>query len=572
MWRMTTNQLACVWLVMVSASCAGLDDAATSQPPASAPSPASGGQPPVGMPTGPAGPTAPTGPITPVVPPTVVSGTWTALTGVPLESAGFMLLLTDGTVLVSEVQSGKWFRLTPDLLGSYLHGTWSQIAKMPAGYAPLYFGAGVLPDGRVMIEGGEYNGTQQDGVWTTQGAIYDPVTNKWRSVAPPAGWTTIGDASAVVLADGTYMQSDCCSTKAALLDPRTLTWKATGAGKQGESNDEESWTVLHDGTILTVDCNNTVNLLASEIYTPATGKWTLGPNTANKTCDINPDNSGSHENGPAILRYDGTVFALGGTGHNDIYDTATKTWTAAPDSPVVPEGQLDSADGPAVLLPNGNELIVLSPGLFQPPTHMFEWDGTALSEVAAPPGAPLNTSFTQSFMLLPTGEVLLTDFTSDIEMYTPANPTPVAAAVPVITSLPALVTTAGALAEPEVEVEVEVEPSVRAAADADALPLTTLHPGRTYNVSAQRMNGLSEAVAYGDDAQPATNYPIIRITSAATSHVFYCRTFGHSNRAIGPDVVGSTNFAIPATTERGLAKLELVANGIASPAITVNIK
>jgi hypothetical protein len=220
-------------------------------------------------------------------------------------------------------------------------------------------------------------------------------------------------------------------------------------------------------------------------------------------------------------------------------------------------------------LPNGNELIVLSPDLFKPPSRMFEWDGTALSEVAAPPGAPVNTSFTQSFMLLPTGEVLLTDFSSDIEMYTPSNLTPVAAAIPVITSLPALVTTAGTPAAPEVERAIE---SSARAADADALPLTTLHPGRTYNVSAQRMNGLSEAVAYGDDAQPATNYPIIRITSAATSHVFYCRTFDHSNRAIGPDVVGSTSFSIPATTEHGLAKLELIANGIPSPAITVNIK
>jgi hypothetical protein len=433
---------------------------------------------------------------------------------------------------------------------------------MPSGYTPLYFGAGVLPDGRVMIEGGEYINNQA--VWTTRGAVYNPVSNTWTNVNPPAGWTTIGDASATILANGTFMLSDCCTTRSALLNPVNMTWTATGTGKQGSSNDEESWTRLWDGTILTVDCNNTVNLLASEIYSPATGMWTLGPNTANKTCDVNPDGSGSHENGPAILRYDGTVFAVGGTGHNDIYDTAAKTWSAGPDSPVTGDGQLDSADGPAVLMPNGNELFVMSPGVYGTPTHVFEWDGAAMTEVSAPPNAPNNSSYNQNLMLLPTGEVLLTDFTNDIEMYTPADRTPVAAAAPVISEMPKLVTAA------------TPDPLVYHADDEHLagvpLALTTLHPGLTYKISALRMNGLSEAVGYGDDAQPATNYPIIRVTNLATSHVFYTRTHAHSTRAIGPGVEGATKFDLPATTELGLSKLELVANGIASPAVTVNIK
>jgi hypothetical protein len=408
---------------------------------------------------------------------------------------------------------------------------------MPAGYSPLYFGAGVLPDGRVMIEGGEY--IANNAVWSTKGAIYNPVTNSWTTVAPPAGWTSIGDASAAILADGTYMQSDCCSTKAALLNPVTLTWTATGAGKQGSRHDEESWTRLWDGTILTVDCNNTVNLLASEIYTPSTGRWTLGPNTANKTCDINADGSGSHENGPSILRYDGTVIAIGGTGHNDIYDQATKTWTAAPDSPLVGNVRLDSADGPGVLLPNGNVLLAMSPGVFKNGTHMLEWTGTAFTEVAAPPKAASNSSYHQNFMLLPTGEVLLTDFSNDIEMYRPTVRTPVSAAVPVINSISSF----------------------------------TLVRGSTASLTAQRLNGLSEAVAYGDDAQPATSYPIVRITTTSTTpnRVFYARTFGHSTRAIGPSVTGMTSFTVPAGTTTGAAKLELIANGIPSPAVNVTI-
>lgn len=522
------KQFACSLLV-VGAGCAGLDSPTEPPPVPTGASPATGDN----------GGTAETIPVVPAAPPPATAGgTWTKLATPPFSAAGFQLLLTDGTVIVSQVSTNRWWRLTPDINGSYLTGTWAQIAAMPSGYAPLYFGAGILPDGRVMVEGGEY--LSGSAVWTTRGAVYNPVTNTWATVTPPAGWSSIGDASATILADGTYMQSDCCTTRAALLNPTTMTWTATGTGKQGSSNDEESWTRLWDGTILTVDCNNTVNLQASEIYTPSTGKWTLGPNTANKTCDINADGSGSHENGPAILRYDGTVIAIGGTGHNDIYDQTSKTWTAAPNSPVVGGKQLDSADGPGVLLPNGNVLIAMSPGVFGTGTRMVEWDGAAFTLVANPPKAPSNSSYHQNFMLLPTGEVLLTDFSNDIEMYRPTVKTPVAAAVPVINTVSSL----------------------------------TLTRGATFSLTAQRMNGLSEAVAYGDDAQPATNYPIVRITTTSTTpnHVFYARTSGHSTRAIGPSVTGMTNFTVPSGTTVGAAKIELIANGIPSPAVAVTIK
>ena len=46
--------------------------------------------------------------------------------------------------------------------------------------------------------------------WTNKGAIYNPVSNKWRSVAPPGGWTNIGDAQSDVLANGTFMLSQAC--------------------------------------------------------------------------------------------------------------------------------------------------------------------------------------------------------------------------------------------------------------------------------------------------------------------------------------------------------------------------
>src|SRR5215472_16985688 len=110
---------------------------------------------------------------------------------------GSPLLLTDGTVMLQDHGCQDWWKLTPDNTGSYLNGTWTQLASLPAGYSPLYHSSAVLPDGRVIIEGGEYNFLQA--VWTNQGAIYDPRKNTWTMIDPPAGWSTIGDAQSVIL-------------------------------------------------------------------------------------------------------------------------------------------------------------------------------------------------------------------------------------------------------------------------------------------------------------------------------------------------------------------------------------
>src|ERR1700675_1447625 len=100
---------------------------------------------------------------------------------------GNPLLLTDGTVMLQDAGCQDWWKLTPDQFGSYLNGTWTQLASTPTGYSPLYHSSAVLPDGRVIIEGGEYNFLKP--VWTNLGAIYDPLSDTWTMVNPPAGWS-----------------------------------------------------------------------------------------------------------------------------------------------------------------------------------------------------------------------------------------------------------------------------------------------------------------------------------------------------------------------------------------------
>jgi hypothetical protein len=169
---------------------------------------------------------------------------WQLVTNPMGLNASNPLLMTDGTVIVHVSETPSWWRLTPDINGSYINGTWSQIASLPSGYAPRFFASAVLADGRVIVEGGEYN-NPGGLVWTSLGAIYDPVANTWTPVSPPSGWANIGDAPSVVLASGTFMLGNALTKQEALLNANNLTWNATGSGKF-DVNNEEGWTLLCD--------------------------------------------------------------------------------------------------------------------------------------------------------------------------------------------------------------------------------------------------------------------------------------------------------------------------------------
>lgn len=108
--------------------------------------------------------------------------TWTQLKNQAPNYTGTMILLTDGTVMVSQADEGIWMRLTPDSTGSYINGTWSKMASM---HVPrLYFASQVLPNGNVWVAGGEYTGPGLPSNWGGGAEIYNPLTNTWSVVAP----------------------------------------------------------------------------------------------------------------------------------------------------------------------------------------------------------------------------------------------------------------------------------------------------------------------------------------------------------------------------------------------------
>lgn len=456
------------------------------------------------------------------------TGSWTKLTNQPTFNTDSANLLTDGTVLVHQYNSNAWWKLTPDINGSYVNGTWSQAASMQAGYAPLYFANAVLPDGRVIIEGGEYNNLVP--VWTNQGAIYDPVADVWTTVNPPAGWNNIGDSPGIVQPDGVFMmgQGGISSTKQVTFNASTLTWTAiTNTGK-ADTYSEEGFGLLPNGKILTID---TANIPNSEIYDPATLKWT----SAGSTVVTLPD-AGSLEIGPQILRPDGNMVAFGGTPHTSLYNSSTGTWTPGPDFP----NSNDSADGPASLLPDGNILLPASPGVFQGNITFFIFDGITFTQAPATQSSASLQSWQTRTLLLPTGQVmyLVADGrTKDVEVFTTTG-----------------------------RVNNGWRPTIKRLA-------ATLTRGSTFQIKGTQFNGLSGGSDYGDDALSATNYPLVRITNTATQHVFYARTHDHSTMGVATGTaVVSTMFDVPAAAETGASTIEVVANGIPSRPRAVTIQ
>jgi Kelch motif protein len=462
-------------------------------------------------------------------------GQWTSLTNQPSFNAGTMLLLTDGTVLchdsgANEGGTSNWYKLSPDQYGSYLHGIWSNIASGPN--SPLYFASAVLKDGRVFVAGGEYNSGQQ--VELLAGEIYDPISNSWTKLSTPAGWTEIGDAPCCVLPDGRVLLGAIENNSTAIYDPITNTW-TPAANKINIASSEESWTLLPDETVLTVDCHGHPE---TEKYIIPSNTWVTAGSTPS---DLVEDSS--KEIGPAILLPDGRVFAVGATGATALYTmpaiaNQVGSWTNGPAFPTQNGQKLIAKDAPGCLLPNGKVLCTASPASgcdkkyegFCPPTYFFEFD--PISGTLMPAPAPLNSDkpvYTGRMLLLPTGEVLFSNGTLDIELYTPEGiPNP--SWRPQITSSP---------------------PNVQ--------------PGQTYTLYGRQLNGLSQAVSYGDDASMATNYPIIRINNISSNKQTYCRTHDHSSMGVHTgSVIHSTRFTVPNSIESGKSLLTVIANGIPS--------
>jgi hypothetical protein len=396
------------------------------------------------------------------------------------------------------------------------------------------------------------------------------------------------------------------SKRAAVLDPKTLTWTEVNTTGKDDIHAEEGFTLLPDGSVLTV---NMTDFPFAQRFIPNTDptqtQWVGAgktPETLPAT-DINSVSNGIHwdhgqiykppgEIGPAILRPDGTVFATGAVctvpgpstdpnactiyhpvGHTAILDlgfggpkaaTPSGPWTAGSDFP----DNTGAGDTFANLLPNGNVFVQTNPpgfttdrlaraqaryeGIKAHPGHpaaaaaaapgpaascppantwsFYEFDGTNLIPEAVAAFCP----FQPSTLLLPTGEVMI----NGQEVYK----------------------TIGSFQN-------AWRPTIKTA------PIDVA-AGGSYEITGTQLNGLSQANAFGDEFQVATNFPLVRITSS-TGRVTYATTHDFSSMGVATGArIVSARFDVPTTIEPGNSTLEVVANGIPSQPwyITVGAK
>ena len=113
-------------------------------------------------------------------------------------------------------------------------------------------------------------------------------------------------------------------------------------------------------------------------------------------------------------------------------------------------------------------------------------------------------------MLLPSGHAMFANGTNDVEIYLPGDD-PESSQRPHISEVPHHVL-----------------------------------KGQTFELKGRQLNGLSQAVSYGDDATMATNYPLVQIRHEGSNAVHFCRTRDHSTMGVATgSIQQSTKFDVP---------------------------
>jgi fibronectin type 3 domain-containing protein len=455
----------------------------------------------------------------------IAAGTWTALTTAPPTGVNAAMLLSDGTVIGWD-SAADCDKLTPDIHGSYINGTWTQLADM--NYTRLFFASQVLTNGNIFVAGGEY------GSGNTNAEIYNPLANTW-TMAPttPGGQGNVNflDAISEILPNGNVLVAPVGPLTyggTLIWNTASSTWSVGPQLYRGGSQDEASWVLLPDTSILTIDPFGQ----NSERYIPSLNQWINDANVP----DVMYGYGG--ELGAAFLLPNGNAFYIGGTNDTAIYTptgaTSPGTWTAGPNIP----DNLAAVDAPAAMLTDGNILCDLGPdGGYDGPCSFYEYNyvSNTFTQVIAPGGGSTYNSvpYANSMLDLPDGTVLFIggQNSSSLYVYTPSG-TPLAAGQPAINSI-------------------------------------TQNLDGSYHLTGTKLNGISQGAAYGDDEQMNSNYPLVRMTNSSTGNIYYARTYNWSSTGVmtGTNVV-TTEFSLPANLPAGTYSLVVVANGISSAAQT----
>jgi hypothetical protein len=194
-------------------------------------------------------------------------------------------LLRDGTVLVA----GGWDEneLASAELFDPATGTWKQIGSL--GNARYGHTATLLQDGRLLVAGGSA-GEDVLSYSVANAELYDPASNAWSAAAPGYYWYLSVLQTATLLPDGKVLVAggDDGIPAAELFDPLVGSWNATGSlaiARYGHSA-----TLLPTGGVLVAGGARQEgrppriaydNLDSAEIYDATAGAWSGAANLGN---------------------------------------------------------------------------------------------------------------------------------------------------------------------------------------------------------------------------------------------------------------------------------------------------
>jgi len=478
------------------------------------------------------------------------TGTWTKLTNQAPDNTGTMMLLTDGTVMVQGYDPlNRWMKLTPDNTGSYVNGTWSNLASMSR--QRLYTASHVLPTGNAWILGGEYSGTPLQANWTNTGETYDTLHNTWAPIAHHPD-PQFGDDPSMLLDGGRILAGSIGTRNTFIYDIATNVWSGPIPKFYNDRSDEETWAKTGEGKVLTYDLFRSIATggAYAELFDPRTSSWSpISPSDGTASGSIPQLSSPAvgFELGPILRLQDGRMFVIGATEHTAFYTASTNTWTPGPDIIGTRNGSpafFGADDAPGAVLPNGHVIFAADSGptgLFGPPTHLFDFDPDTSTigpmDAPFPAQADLDSvpAFVTRMLVLPTGELLFSDSDTQLWVYTPAGTAPN-----------------------------KLRPRIEG---------VSYDGGGVFTLSGQQLNGQSAGSSYGDDAESDENYPVVWLTGQ-DGKVAFGRTTSWTTTDVATGVAKqSVKFTLPAGQTPGVYKITVSGAGIMSVnSIARNIK
>jgi hypothetical protein len=312
-------------------------------------------------------------------------------------------------------------------------------------------------------------------------------------------------------------------------------------------------------------------------YNPSSNRWREGPDVIG-TLNGHPALFGA-DDAPAAMLPNGHVLFAADAGPSPSFTTGNTavgsplitavgatttlqpTWSIS--GPGIPTGsRIVSVDSPTQVRISNNATatntgaLLKFGGVFSSPTQLFDFDPAA--NTIAPVDMPATSlarlpAFVTRMLVLPTRQVLFSDGSSQLWVYTPSGEPPPAAR-PIVNRV-------------------------------------TYEGNGVFLLKGRKLTGQSSGTAYGDDVENDENYPIVRLSACndvpsngddspsssgtactPASPVFYARTTDWSSVDVATrHEPQSVSFRLPAGIPAGWYALEAVAAGISSLPIGIQL-